>query len=140
MSILLLNTGDKVLLNDGTSNVLLNVQDAQTGITISGTHASIQTQNRPEVILQVEFSFRIKAGIIAQKLFSQATLEKLSPISYSSKTLHDAFILPISKMQFNLKHFIKTMEEQYPELSFDSLLEMATESDILKALRGLFKR
>jgi len=106
MSFLLLNDGSSaVLLNDGSSKVLLNAADAEAGITLSGTHSNTSLyQKRPTVLVPIEFSFRIKAGIIKLKFFGKETFEKLSVVSFDSKMLREAFVLPINKMQFKMEN------------------------------------
>jgi len=140
VSILLLNDGSSaVLLNDGSSKVLLNA--ASEGITISGTHATTNLyQKRPVILVPVEFSFRIKAGIIKLKFFGKETFEKLSVVSFDSKMLREAFVLPINKMQFKMKNIRKNLEREYQLLTFGNLLSMASESDLIRSIGQLFKK
>ncbi len=137
MSFLLLNSGDKVLLNDGSSAVLLN--GPREGITISGTHSGIYT-NKSVKKVKVRFTFHLLAGIIPLKLFSEATFAKLAPYSFDSKMLREAFVLPIAKLQFRMKSIRKKLQKEYELETFGNLLSMATESDIIKSIGELFKK
>jgi len=58
-----LNDGSRILLNDGTSCILLNVQ---TGTDIVGTHAVPLVGPRPQQLIPVEFSFWLKSCLITK--------------------------------------------------------------------------
>ena len=142
MSFLLLNSGDKVLLNDGSSAVLLNSEDVQAGLTISGQHSNQSLYVKsPEILSPVEFTFRIKAGIIKLEWFAEAIWNKLSVCSFDSRILKEAFVLePINKLQFKLKKIKETLERQYKLETVGNLLSMASESDLIKLIGTLFKK
>ena len=55
-----------ILLNDGTSCILLNEQAVAAGVTIEGTHATQLIAPRAARLDFVEFTFWLNAGIIYQ--------------------------------------------------------------------------
>ena len=136
LTFLLQENGDKLLLEDGGRIVL----EGHHGINITGEQQRAQIEKRPVINLPVEFTLRIKAGIIPLKFFAEVIFERLNVISFNSKMLREAFILPINKMEFKLKNIRKRIEQDYELLTFENLLDMATENDLVKAIGELFKR
>ena len=55
------NDGDLVLLNDGSSCILYNLQ---VGITLVGTHPTPMLFRRGEQLIDVEFTFWLRAALL----------------------------------------------------------------------------
>ena len=60
------NDGSLILLNDGSSCILLNEQVAVVGVDIVGTHPVPFIGARAEQLIPVEFSFWLKSCLIAK--------------------------------------------------------------------------
>ncbi len=92
-SFVLLNDGTSfVLLNDGSSKVILNGAVVPAiGLTISGTHATQAFYGaRPEQLIPVEFTFRIKSCLITlsgTRVCVKAALRILTKASMRIKSL-----------------------------------------------------
>lgn len=105
---LLLNDGTSaVLLNDGT-HVLLNAHEP--GVEIRGTHAVQQTiQRRRKVqLIPVSFSFQIIANTIPRVIIQLINIGKvLSPKGIYSEELRNSFRLPLTDLKQKLDKLAK---------------------------------
>ncbi len=114
---ILLNDGSSfVLLNDGSSHVLLNAH-AEAGLTISGTH-SFQAlyDKRPVQHIPIEFTFILKAGILAGKLQKLLKKEiKLNPKGIYTQKLAESFLMSTTKLKDKVNPLIKKAQKEYLE-------------------------
>jgi len=106
------NDGGLILLNDGSSCILLN--DPQ--VIIAGIHATqqtIQRRRKTQQLIPVEFSFQIIARTIPRIIIHLVAIGKiLSPKGNYTENLRDSFRLQITDMKTTL---VKLSKYNYME-------------------------
>jgi len=127
MSFVLLNSGDKLLLNDGSSFVLLNAEALTTGVEISGSQAAQAFYDkRPVTKIPLEFRFRIKANTIKRitiELFGEL-LEMMTPDLIYSDKLRYSFQLPIVALRDKVGPALKRL---HTKLELEAIVTKAQE-------------
>jgi len=117
-SVVLLNSGSKVLLNDGTSFVLLN--DKEPGVHTVGTHAQPLIGPRPEQLIPVEFSFILKACLITKTLLKICVRSPLLIFTKSNVKVKSALLREVTQ-HYKLKSAI-LVKESFIRIRFKSAL------------------
>ena len=104
---LLKNDNGFIVLNDGTSQILLNAHTAVSGVTIEGTHATIIKKRRTKLI-NVEFTFWLISSLVKRIEINLLDFgEKLNPYGIWNDKMRKSFVLPLTELRQKLKQFSK---------------------------------
>jgi len=138
LSFVLLNSGDKLLLNDGSSFVQLN---ASIGMSIIGTHSAQTIRRHPEQLFKVKFTFILKGKTLRRITieFLGEVIEKLLPELLYTDDLRYSFQLPITALRDKVAPAMKRFHQK---MELESIIAQA-ESDpneFLLTLATLIKK
>jgi len=115
--------------------------NSHEGIIIVGTHATQQLlsrkKRRPELLIPVEFTFRIIARTFITHVINQLNIKKLIPFKISQEKIDEAFSIPLTNLKEVWQKALKK-ESLYHILS--TILIKSDKVQLLKILKEMFKR
>jgi len=138
LSFVLLNSGDRLLLNDGSSFVELN---ATIGMSIIGTHSTQSILRHPEQLFKVKFTFILKGKTLRRITieFLGEVIEKLLPELLYTNDLRYSFQIPITALRDKVGPAMKRFHDK---LELESIINQAENdpNEFLLTLATLIKR
>jgi len=112
-----------------------------TGIIIGGTHSGQQLlsrkKRRPEILIPVEFTFRIIARTFITHVINQLNIKQLVPVRISQVKLDEAFSIPLTALKNTWQKALKKESLHY---MLSSILLKSDKVQLLKILKEMFKR
>lgn len=120
----LLNSGDFLVLNDGTSTLLMNEHVDE--IKIHGVHSTQRTvQRRKAQLIPVSFTFKLKANTI-RKIHVHLTnfAEQLRPHGVYTDAIRNSFKIPLTDLRLKLNQLGKQLKKEAKEQLNVSIIEL----------------
>ena len=106
MPVILLNSGDKVLSNDGSSFFLLN--GLAQGLTLIGTHATAALYRTKEQLITVDYTIRLIASTVPMKFHEMLKFSHtLSPTGIYNDAIRDSLMLHTGSLKEALAKYVK---------------------------------